>query len=135
MARPSLHLLLLALIGYALAAALPATTPCADIGSACTCEGTTPDAETAPTCRPSASPTSSGRCRPRACPFNYYVYRVAKPFEVAAGPIAPWFEQPGGGVQFKLSKSVGDYIKSGYLERVAASCQSNAAKCEVLKSR
>ncbi|MFG1796754.1 TNT domain-containing protein [Nocardia sp. NPDC049149] len=33
---------------------------------------------------------------------NYHLYCVLKPFMVDAGPIAPWFEQPGGGTQFML---------------------------------
>jgi hypothetical protein len=32
-------------------------------------------------------------------PANYHVYRVLKEFEALAGPIAPWFGQPGLGVQ------------------------------------
>ncbi|WP_280271287.1 TNT domain-containing protein [Nocardia wallacei] len=33
---------------------------------------------------------------------NYHLYCVLKPFTVEAGPIAAWFEQPGGGTQFLL---------------------------------
>ncbi|MDQ2586857.1 TNT domain-containing protein [Saccharothrix yanglingensis] len=33
---------------------------------------------------------------------NYHVYRVTADFEVDAGPIAPWFGQAGGGVQYQL---------------------------------
>jgi hypothetical protein len=33
---------------------------------------------------------------------NYHVYCVLTAFDVDAGPIAPWFEQPGLGVQYKL---------------------------------
>ena len=33
---------------------------------------------------------------------NYHVYCVVRPFTVAAGPIAPWFGQPGLGAQYKL---------------------------------
>ncbi|WP_030593968.1 TNT domain-containing protein [Streptomyces anulatus] len=35
-------------------------------------------------------------------PCDYRVYKVAKPFWVWQGGIAPWFEQPGGGQQIKL---------------------------------
>lgn len=34
---------------------------------------------------------------------NYHLYCVLKPFAVDAGPIAPWFAQPGGGTQYVLS--------------------------------
>ncbi len=50
-------------------------------------------------------------------PYNYHVYRVLKPFEVLAGPIAPWFGQPGQGVQYKLSQNVLTLIQNGFLER------------------
>lgn len=33
---------------------------------------------------------------------NYHVYCVLKSFDVDGGPIAPWFEQLGLGVQYKL---------------------------------
>ncbi|RDI63963.1 TNT domain-containing protein [Nocardia pseudobrasiliensis] len=33
---------------------------------------------------------------------NYHLYCVVKRFTVDAGPIAPWFEQPGAGTQFVL---------------------------------
>ncbi|MEH1012061.1 TNT domain-containing protein [Micromonospora sp. CPCC 206060] len=33
---------------------------------------------------------------------NYHVYCVLRPFTVSAGPIAPWFGQPGLGIQYKL---------------------------------
>ncbi|MBB5915542.1 hypothetical protein BJY24_004454 [Nocardia transvalensis] len=33
---------------------------------------------------------------------NYHLYCVLRPFTVEAGPIAAWFEQPGGGTQFLL---------------------------------
>jgi hypothetical protein len=33
---------------------------------------------------------------------NYHDCRVDKAFTVDAGPIAPWFGQPGGGTQFQL---------------------------------
>ncbi|KAF6830413.1 hypothetical protein CPLU01_07339 [Colletotrichum plurivorum] len=35
-------------------------------------------------------------------PNNYHVYKVLQGFTVQAGPIAPWFEQPGGGTQYWL---------------------------------
>jgi hypothetical protein len=39
-------------------------------------------------------------------PCNYHEYRVLQPFAVDAGPIAPWFAQPGGGRQFQLVASL-----------------------------
>jgi len=41
-----------------------------------------------------------------AASCNYHHYRVTKPFGVDAGPIAPWFAQPGGGLQFQLDPTL-----------------------------
>jgi hypothetical protein len=59
---------------------------------------------------------------------NYHDYRVLKPFGVDAGPIAPWFGQPGFGLQYQLDASlipggpatvnVGWLVANGYLERL-----------------
>lgn len=34
---------------------------------------------------------------------NYHLYRVLKAFDVDGGPTAPWFEQPGGGLQYAIN--------------------------------
>ncbi|MFD5556434.1 TNT domain-containing protein [Streptomyces sp. NPDC059816] len=49
-----------------------------------------------------ALPPQSLNTRDAAVPCDYRVYKVAKPFWVWKGGIAPWFEQPGGGKQIKL---------------------------------
>lgn len=36
-------------------------------------------------------------------PFSYHLYEVAKPFTVDAGPIRPWFGQPGLGLQYVVN--------------------------------
>nr|WP_042177999.1 TNT domain-containing protein [Kibdelosporangium sp. MJ126-NF4] len=41
-----------------------------------------------------------------AYPCNYHKYRVITAFAVSEGPIAPWFEQHGVGVQDKLERSL-----------------------------
>lgn len=51
-------------------------------------------------------------------PYNYYVYKVIMDFDVEAGPIAPYFGQPGLGLQFNLSSSVGTLVNEGKLLRV-----------------
>ena len=50
----------------------------------------------------------------------YHQYRVAKPLppEVTEGKIAPWFEQAGGGVQYKFDKPIQWYVDHGYLKVV-----------------
>jgi hypothetical protein len=37
-----------------------------------------------------------------AADCDYHDYQVLKPFDVDSGPIAAWFAQPGGGLQFQL---------------------------------
>ncbi|MBA2871428.1 uncharacterized protein YukE [Anoxybacillus calidus] len=49
-------------------------------------------------------------------PYNVYV--VTKPIEVQAGRIAPWFDEPGLGIQYELNQSVKDLIEQGVLRRV-----------------
>ncbi len=53
----------------------------------------------------------------RRYPYNYHLYRVIEAFEVIAGPIAPWFGQPGQGVQYMLNTSILALIDGGFLER------------------
>lgn len=61
---------------------------------------------------------------------NYFQYQVLRPFDVHAGPIAAWFFQTGGGLQYQLS---GDLVPgaperlnvlwlvdNGYLGRVVS---------------
>ena len=49
-----------------------------------------------------ALPPQNLNTREPAAPCDYRVYKVAKPFWVWQGSIAPWFAQPGGGQQIKL---------------------------------
>jgi hypothetical protein len=45
-------------------------------------------------------------------------FEVLKPFEADAGSVAPWFGQPGGGLQFDLGKkTVQDLIETGFLRQ------------------
>ena len=47
-------------------------------------------------------------------PLN--AYEVVQPINVNAGTTAPWFNQPGGGLQFELgTRTVQDLINSGHL--------------------
>ena len=45
----------------------------------------------------------------------YNAYEVIRPFDVQAGTTAPWFDQPGGGMQYKLPMSVKELIMQGYI--------------------
>ncbi len=48
----------------------------------------------------------------------YTKYKVLRPLEVEAGKIAPWFEQPGQGIQFLSKYSVDDLKKLGYIVEI-----------------
>ncbi|MEU4118657.1 TNT domain-containing protein [Kitasatospora sp. NPDC028055] len=59
---------------------------------------------------------------------NYHDYKVVKPFKVHAGPIAPWFNQPGWGLQYQLDATLVPsgpaklnvlwLVENGYLARI-----------------
>ncbi|MGG1312690.1 TNT domain-containing protein [Cohnella laeviribosi] len=48
----------------------------------------------------------------------YTVYEVVKSLDALGGKIAPWFDQPGGGIQYKFDQSIKELIEGGYLRRV-----------------
>ena len=59
----------------------------------------------------------------RAVPYDrlkmpYYRYKVTKPLRVQAGKAAPWFDQPGGGLQYKTGERVQVLVERGYLRQV-----------------
>ncbi|MFF7988873.1 TNT domain-containing protein [Kitasatospora xanthocidica] len=63
-----------------------------------------------------------------AAACNYHDYKVVKPFKVHAGPIAPWFNQPGWGLQYQLDATLVPggpaklnvlwLVDNGYLARI-----------------
>jgi hypothetical protein len=48
----------------------------------------------------------------------YSVFEVQSPLEVQSSEVAPWFGQPGGGIQYKLPESVDDLLEAGIIRRV-----------------
>ncbi|KAM3519989.1 hypothetical protein NHJ13051_007135 [Beauveria bassiana] len=58
--------------------------------------------------------------------YNYHVYEVVKNLTVEAGPIAPWFEQPGKGMQFHLAMPVWQAVRDGFLVEL---CKSATYAC------
>jgi hypothetical protein len=59
---------------------------------------------------------------------NYHLYRIVTAFDVDGGPAAPWFEQPGGGLQYTINPAylpagatppfIPWLVDHGYLKRV-----------------
>ena len=41
----------------------------------------------------------------------FYSYEVVKPIVVTSGSTAPWFGQPGGGIQYMLHTSVENLVR------------------------
>ncbi|WP_273702694.1 TNT domain-containing protein [Thermoanaerobacter sp. A7A] len=52
----------------------------------------------------------------RKLPYN--IYEVIKPFEALEGKTAPWFDQPGGSIQYKMPKTIKELINEGYIREV-----------------
>lgn len=52
---------------------------------------------------------------------------------MSAGPIAPFYGQPGLGIQYKLDINVSMALKEGYLEMHAASCDSRKVKARSVR--
>lgn len=48
----------------------------------------------------------------------YSVFEVMMPVNVKAGKIAPWFDEPGGGTQYEMPKSIRDLLNDGVIKRV-----------------
>ncbi|MBV2356001.1 TNT domain-containing protein [Streptomyces sp. J2-1] len=53
--------------------------------------------------------------------YNYHLYRVTKSFTVQAGPIRPWFGQPGLGQQYLTTPAVPALVSAGNLEEIPSS--------------
>ncbi|KAF5026341.1 hypothetical protein F66182_1549 [Fusarium sp. NRRL 66182] len=78
---------------------------------------------TAPFAQRALHPQNLDTGKNKEFPNNYHVYKVTRTFTVQAGPIRPWFGQPGFGVQFFLGNgiTVHDYIVNGHLKELDAS--------------
>lgn len=58
---------------------------------------------------------------PESLDAPYKQYEVVKPFDADAGPIAPWFGEPGGAIQYLINRSEGGIeglIKAGKIKPV-----------------
>jgi hypothetical protein len=48
----------------------------------------------------------------------YHVYRVTRPVQALAGGAIPWFDQPGGGTAYLLSRAVEELLGNGDLVEI-----------------
>lgn len=67
---------------------------------------------------PEGTPFAQRALPPKQPNTPYRVYEVVAELEVRGGITAPWFGQPGGGIQYELPGSVGDLISRGILKSV-----------------
>lgn len=105
---------------FPFAIALPAQTSLAKTYQSFPESGSFISAADAPYAQ-SALPPASLDTSPTApeYPYSYHVYTVRKRLDVLGGPIAPWFGQPGLGVQV-FTGAIGNVmtlIQMGFLER------------------
>ena len=49
---------------------------------------------------------------------DYHVYEVLKPIEAESATIAAWFDEAGGGTQYKLTDRVKNLIDNGSLKEI-----------------
>lgn len=65
---------------------------------------------------PAGTPLELRALPPGAAGKPLETYEIIRPIpEALSGPVAPWFGQPGRGIQFQLPASVGWLIENGYL--------------------
>lgn len=50
---------------------------------------------------------------------EYHKYMVKDSFRVKESITAPWFDQPGGGIQYMTGEIIGELVDKGYLEEVS----------------
>lgn len=69
---------------------------------------------------PDGTPFQDRALPPSDVGREYHQYKVLKPLpdSVTEGKIEGWFDQPGGGTQYKFDQEIEWYIKNGYLEEV-----------------
>ena len=67
---------------------------------------------------PEGTPYEQRSLAPGSENSPYNIYEVVRPFDVKAGTVAPWFDQPGGGTQYKLPMSIQELIDLGYIKLI-----------------
>lgn len=64
---------------------------------------------------PEGTPFNQRSLHPTDINKTFNTYKVIKPIPALKGNAVPWFNQKGGGIQYKFSNSVGWYIDNDYL--------------------
>jgi len=75
-------------------------------------------AETGSFASPLGTPPAKRSLAPGTASKPLTKYEVAKQFDALGGEVAPWFNEPGGGVQYKFQKSVKELLDEGYIKKI-----------------
>jgi RHS repeat-associated protein len=67
---------------------------------------------------PAGTPFGARALPPHAASAPFRQYEVVQPLPVRRGTTAPWFGQPGGGIQYELTQPIETLIQQGFLKRV-----------------
>ncbi|MGL4589916.1 MAG: glycohydrolase toxin TNT-related protein, partial [Mycoplasmatales bacterium] len=49
---------------------------------------------------------------------GYHRYKVIEPFEVNGAKVAPWFDEPGGGIQYMSKQTINELVHSGKIKEI-----------------
>jgi hypothetical protein len=64
---------------------------------------------------PQGTPPWARSLPPGTAGQSLRTFEVVKPFEVQSGTVAPWFNQPGGGLQFRTPVNLDTLLKHGII--------------------
>ena len=67
---------------------------------------------------PEGIPAGQRSLAPGTLSKPLHVYRVVKPINALGGKAAPWFDQPGGGMQYQFTKSFQQLLDEGAIQEV-----------------
>ena len=67
---------------------------------------------------PEGVPIEMRSLKPGTAFGEHHKYLVRKPFSVDSGLAAPWFCQPGGGVQYQCDRAIEYLVKNKFLEEI-----------------
>jgi hypothetical protein len=67
---------------------------------------------------PEGTPYPNRALAPGTDKKPYNIYEIVKPVEVEAGEIAPWFAQPGKGIQYEFKQTITELIEAKIIKRV-----------------
>ena len=67
---------------------------------------------------PQGTAVSARSLAPGTTQKPFHTYEVLQPIAVLSGSVASWFDEPGGGVQYRFSETVGQLVAAGKLREI-----------------